>query len=129
MQRTRLTAAATLAQSFNWKLLVWLLALGAGTWLALIPAAQAAAMFSFWDKAQHAFAYAVLAVLGLWAFPQRRVFVLLALAAHGGLIELLQAGLTTTRQGEWADWLADLLGLLLVAVLAQLLGRLRQHKR
>lgn len=36
----------------------------------------------------------------------------LCLAAYGLLIELLQ-GLTTTRQSDWHDWLADIIGILL----------------
>jgi|GEM_PF-1950069 len=51
-------------------------------------------------------------VLGLRAYPTRTVAVLTGLLAFGGLIELLQS-LTPDRMAEWADWLADSLGLLL----------------
>ena len=34
-------------------------------------------------------------------------------AIYGGLIELAQSYLTTTRKGDWIDWLADLIGLAL----------------
>jgi VanZ family protein len=88
------------------------MALAGGTLLALVPAEATPAALSFWDKAQHAIGFLVLGLLGLWAWPQRGAWVLALLAVHGGLIEVLQANFTTTRQGEWMDWFADLLGLL-----------------
>ena len=68
-------------------------------------------------------AFGTLAVLGCRAFPRRAVAVLCALLAYGGLIELLQS-LTPYRSAEWADWLADGLGLLLGKVLVPVLARL-----
>lgn len=75
-----------------------------------------------WDKSNHLLAFAVLAVLGLWAYPGRMALLLLCLLAYGGLIEVLQS-LTPDRFAEWADLLADALGLLLGAGLASLLRR------
>ncbi|NDP38896.1 MAG: VanZ family protein [Rhodoferax sp.] len=65
-----------------------------------------------WDKGNHLLAFTVLAVLGLRAYPVHTVAVLSGLLVFGGLIELLQS-LTPDRMAEWADWLADSLGLLL----------------
>lgn len=45
-------------------------------------------------------------------------------ALFGGLMELLQATCTTTRAGEWADFLADAIGVLLGIVLAAAVLRL-----
>ena len=45
------------------------------------------------------------------------------MGGNGGLIELLQS-LTPYRSAEWADWLADGLGLLLGKVLVPVLARL-----
>jgi VanZ family protein len=59
-----------------------------------------------WDKANHALAFAVLAVLGLPAYPARAAAVLLGLLAFGALIELLQS-LTGYRTTEWLDLVAD----------------------
>ena len=42
-----------------------------------------------WDKSNHMLAFAVLAVLGLWAYPGRMGVLLLGLLAYGGLIEVL----------------------------------------
>ena len=74
-------------------------------------------IFSLWDKAQHALAFTALAALGLQAYPRRRWQVLAGLLVFGGLIELAQAA-TAWRHGEWADWLADAVGLVLGLALA-----------
>ena len=79
-------------------------------------------IFSLWDKAQHALAFAALAALGLQAYPHRRWRVLAGLLVFGGLIELAQAA-TGWRYGEWADWLADAVGLALGMALAESLQR------
>ena len=66
---------------------------------------------SFWDKAEHALSFAGLGLLGLLAYPPRSTWVLVGLLLLGGAIELVQAA-TGWRSGEWADWLADAIGLL-----------------
>jgi len=77
-----------------------------------------------WDKANHALGFAVLGLLGQWAWPGRTAVVLTALLAYGGLIELLQS-FTPDRSAEAVDLLADWVGLLFGAGLAFLLERLR----
>lgn len=67
--------------------------------------------FSLWDKAQHALGFLALGLLGQAAYPSQRIPLWLALLTLGGAIELAQAA-TGWRYGEWADWLADALGLL-----------------
>ncbi|MEO8855411.1 MAG: VanZ family protein [Burkholderiaceae bacterium] len=64
-----------------------------------------------WDKTNHLLAFAVLAVLGCWSYPASKPAVLFVLLAYGGLIEVLQS-FTAYRFAEWADVLADALGLL-----------------
>ena len=73
--------------------------------------------FDFWDKAQHALAFAVLTALGLLGWPQAnlRWRLLLSLVALGGEIEVAQHW-TGWRHGEWADWAADAVGVALVAL-------------
>ena len=66
--------------------------------------------FSLWDKAQHALAFATLAALGALAYPRRIGLLVLSLLVFGGAIELAQAA-TGWRSGDWADWLADGVGL------------------
>lgn len=75
-----------------------------------------------WDKSNHALAFAVLAVLGAWAWPGRALAVLAGLLAYGGLIEVLQS-FTAYRFAEWGDLLADGVGLLLGQALVSWLGR------
>ena len=107
-----------------WKALFWTLVL-ATLWLSLVPVEQVPAAFSFWDKAQHALGFAGLALLGLMAYPKRILTVLFGLMLFGAAIELAQ-WLTGWRQGDWQDWLADGIGLILGTVITQFVGRLRQ---
>ena len=86
--------------------------------LSLLPTAYLPPqVFSLWDKAQHALAFTALATLGLLAYPRRPGRMAIALLAFGGAIELAQAA-TGWRYGEWADWLADALGLAAGSALA-----------
>jgi VanZ family protein len=78
-----------------------------------------------WDKANHALAFAVLAMLGCWSYPGRAAAVLLGLFAYGGLIELLQA-LVPYRTAESLDLLADGVGLLVGWRAIHLVQRVRK---
>ncbi|WP_431122722.1 VanZ family protein [Variovorax paradoxus] len=105
----------------------WLLALAMLVLLvlSLAPSSIASAFpTTGWDKGNHALGFAVLGLLGQWAWPGRTPIVLTALLAYGGLIELLQS-FTPDRVAEAIDLLADWVGLLLGAGLAFLLERLR----
>lgn len=63
------------------------------------------------DKAVHLLTFAALAWTGLRArLPG--VWLLPLLVLHAGLSELVQARLLPGRNGDWADVLADLLGIL-----------------
>ena len=75
--------------------------------------------FSLWDKAQHALAFAALAALGALAYPRRVGLLAASLLVFGGAIELAQAA-TGWRTGDWADWLADAVGLVAGLALAAL---------
>ncbi|MEX8194486.1 VanZ family protein [Comamonas guangdongensis] len=78
--------------------------------------------FEYLDKLVHAGLHAVLASLLWWtgvirAQVRRRrwaarhaVAIVLLCASYGGLIELLQAGFTSTRGAEWLDELANATG-------------------
>ena len=84
------------------------------TVLALLPAERLPplSVFDWWDKAQHALAFAVLAVLARLGWPQVPAWRwCLALVTYGVLIELAQAA-TSWRHGSVADALADALGVL-----------------
>ena len=103
----------------------WLLALAMLVLLVLSLAPSSLALpTTGWDKANHALGFAVLGLLGQWAWPGRTAVVLTALLAYGGLIELLQS-FTPDRSAEAVDLLADWVGLLVGAGLAFLVERLR----
>ena len=88
--------------------------------LTLSPAAYLPPQaFSLWDKAEHALAFAALMTLGALAYPQRVGLLAASLLAFGGAIELAQAA-TGWRSGDWADWLADAVGLIAGLALATL---------
>ena len=70
-------------------------------------------VMNIWDKAQHAIGFGWLAFWGLLAFPRHAQAVAVALLLWGGVIELLQIA-TGWRYGEWLDWIADGVGILIV---------------
>jgi len=99
------------------------------TVLALVPAPPQQ-MDLGWDKLNHVFAFAVLAVCAVfgWRSPRAaRLAVLLALLAFGGAIELLQLQVPN-RSGEWSDLGADAIGIGLGALLALLWLRRRKER-
>ena len=93
------------------------------TVLALLPGPSIPSVVQFWDKAQHALAFAALASLGCAAFPQRVRLVFIGLLLHGALIEVLQGTLTTTRFADLYDWFADGIGVLIGVSLFLLAAR------
>ena len=101
------------------RLAFWLLLLAVIT-LSLLPGPYLPQQaFSLWDKAQHALAFAALAALGALAYPRRVGLLAASLLVFGGAIELAQAA-TGWRSGDWADWLADAVGLIAGLALATL---------
>ncbi len=82
------------------------------TVLLLIPSYSIPKAFDFYDKAQHVLVFVTLTVAGLLAFAKHGKTVALGLICYGGLMEVLQSLLTTTRHGEWLDWLTDGVGIL-----------------
>lgn len=88
--------------------------------LALMPA-RLPMPSTGWDKANHALAFTVLAILGCRSYPRRTALVLLGLLMYGGMIELLQ-GLTGYRMAEWLDLATDGVGLALGFALTRVQG-------
>lgn len=84
------------------------------TWLALSPAPPRLADTG-WDKANHALAFAALAFAGVWAWwprPHQWPWLVAALLAYGGFIEIAQSFLPP-READLMDVLADGVGILL----------------
>lgn len=99
-------AAAWWVQQLFWALV------GVTVVLSLLPVEQLPQEVHFWDKAQHALGFAGLAFWGLQVGARRPLRTVVALALLGLGIEWAQS-LTGWRQGDWQDWLADLVGLLM----------------
>jgi VanZ family protein len=96
------------------KPLLWRLALAftlcVVTALSLLPLGPDAPTTG-WDKTNHLLAFVTLAILACQAWPARIAAALAVLLLYGGLIEVLQS-FTGYRSAQWADLLADAMGLL-----------------
>ena len=66
-----------------------------------------------WDKASHTIAYFLITLLGLSAYPQRHLRIIVAVFTYGVCIEILQEYLPLGRTGEWFDLLANGIGMLI----------------
>ena len=97
--------------------------------LALSPAPYLPPeIFNWWDKAQHATAFAVLAVLAVLAYPEvSKLRIAVLLIGQGVLIEVLQY-YGGYRFGDWQDAVADGVGVLVGLVLSRLMVFWPFHK-
>ena len=111
MNRMTQALAASLAATSVWRVLFILIA-GAVAYLALIPAPPVV-IDTGWDKANHMLAFGSLAFtacLSCRSSNAKRVLLLGLLFGYGGLIEILQMSVPS-RAAEWADLLADTVGI------------------
>jgi VanZ family protein len=98
--------------------------------LALSPAPYLPPLdiFNWWDKAQHAIAFALLAVLAVLAYPEAsRLRIAFLLIGQGVLIELLQY-LGGYRFGDWQDAVADGVGVLVGLAMVRVMDFWLFHK-
>lgn len=93
--------------------LLFVIALLAIFWLALLPAPDVVKLVSWQDKVEHAVLFAGLALLALAAWPQRPLAIALGLLLYGAGMEVAQS-FTGHRFGDPWDWLADAVGLLVL---------------
>jgi hypothetical protein len=80
------------------------------------------------DKIVHGALFAALALSGRWAGIGRRVLAVL-LVLYAAVSEVLQEVTALDRTGSVADWLADVVGVLLGLALWELLDRRRGAAR
>ena len=89
---------------------IWTLAMGAVTVLALLPDQHLQLpVFDWWDKAQHALAFVVLTGAALLLWPGASARVVIGMIAYGAGIELAQWAVGW-RFAEWSDLAADTVG-------------------
>jgi VanZ family protein len=82
---------------------------------ALVPTHRSLHVFR-WDKLEHAFAFGMLTLVSIFAFPRVSPLRLgLALSALGAAIEVLQP--FTGRDGDIRDWIADTIAIAIVLAL------------
>ena len=93
---------------------------------ALAPQSETPQLFALADKVLHAAAFAALALVGLWAYPRYPLIVCVLLIALGGLIEVFQ-GYTSSRSQEWADFYADIVGVILGFLAYQLIVAVKRQ--
>jgi hypothetical protein len=111
-----------LAMRVATKALFWLTCLAVVA-IAFAPSGSLPShVFEWWDKAQHAAAFATLMLLGRWAYPESKFALPLGLLALGAGIEIGQA-VTGWRKGDLADWVADAVGVAVVRLMQP--GRVR----
>ena len=103
--------------ALRWKTLwlgLWIAGMLLGVYLSLRPGLVKEQIIPHLDKIIHATSYAILAVFAVCLFERKgpRNIALLWLVLLSGLIELGQGYLTTTRSMEFADLLANCLGII-----------------
>jgi VanZ family protein len=100
----------------QWKkfwLAVWILGMCLGMVLSLMPTTPRQEVIPHLDKLIHGTAYAMLAIFATCIFQQKsaRWKAIIWLIVFGGLIELAQGYLPTGRSMEFADFIANTLGI------------------
>ncbi|MFN3944167.1 MAG: teicoplanin resistance protein VanZ [Allosphingosinicella sp.] len=110
-----------------WRVLFWT-AFTAAFALALHPAPPPVFPPTS-DKIQHFAAFAGLTMLALLAYPKTPLWRIgVGLAAAGAAIEFAQLIPGLNRHGDFADWIADIAGILIVLIPAGLLRRRRRFR-
>ena len=72
------------------------------------------------DKVEHVIVFIALTLTGSLAYSQQKQRLYAGLIAIGALYEVLQALFTITRQASVYDWLADVSGIVLAAIISRL---------
>ncbi|SNC62254.1 VanZ family protein [Polynucleobacter victoriensis] len=72
-------------------------------------------IFDWWDKAQHALAFGLLMLLGFVVYAKYFWRMMMSLILYGAVIEIIQSW-TGWRQGDVMDALADMVGVLVIAL-------------
>ncbi|MEZ5938937.1 MAG: hypothetical protein R3C52_12095 [Hyphomonadaceae bacterium] len=101
------------------------LAIAAGAWLLIDPGPGPPPAFPYQDKVYHVIAFCLMAGPAALALPARYLpFWMTHMLAFGAGIEIVQAKLIEGRQGSFYDFLADLVGVVLAAIIGQTARRI-----
>lgn len=118
----RLISGPRAVRTWRW-LLAGLVLVVSG--LSLTPVPIEPLHLGWWDKLNHACAFAALTLAAAFALPRWRdqpALIFGALLAFGALIEVAQS-FTATRSAEWGDLLADVMGMAAGGLAAMLVTR------
>jgi len=107
------------------RLVLYAVAAGVLLYLCLAPSKDLPSV-NVWDKAEHALSWAVLAGAGLILFPRHPGRIAVFALVFGGVVEVLQGKLPFGRDMDWADVVADAVG---VAASLALYALMRQVRR
>ncbi len=105
--------------------LFWLL-ISLITLFLLIEQSKSTPLFPHVDKVMHAIIFATLTAIGYLAYAKHGKWLFLGIITYGAITEILQGVFTQTRLASIGDWLADIAGVLLCAILINIYNRLSQ---
>jgi VanZ family protein len=94
------------------------------SYMALAPTQDVPGADLVWDKAEHASAWTVLTLAGLVLSTKRRWAIGVFAIVFGAVIEVLQAVMPFGRDGNVADWIADIIGIAAAYVIWAIARRL-----
>lgn len=96
--------------------------------LTLMPSNQIPSAIQIWDKAEHAIIFFILMFTGGVTYSKQSELVALGLISYGTAIEVAQEYLTTSRNGDKFDIVADVIGVVLGYLLFKVIYHL-SHKK
>ncbi|MRU14882.1 VanZ family protein [Roseovarius sp. A21] len=96
-------------------------------WFTLTPPGEAGAPLPLTDKQLHALAFGLMVLPVALTRPRALYWIAPLALLYGAVIEVIQP--SVGRSGEWADLLADGLGIALVCGLGALRGRVFKAAR
>lgn len=76
--------------------------------------------FPHLDKIIHVCLFAMLSLVGFMAYADYQKWLFISLAIYGAATEIMQEMFTNTRFASINDWLADLTGILIAALLIKI---------
>ena len=99
------------------------LGVAAITYFSVLPSSAPSPVVNL-DKVEHALAYGITCLAGLFAFPARPLLIGFFLFGWSGLMEVCQSFIPN-RSCDFADMLANLTGIVLAALLLPLVRKAR----